>query len=58
MKIDQIAAIFNLLNVQNVGHQKVRNLVSKYNTTENIFSLTEQELCGVEGIDLKSAKAI
>jgi DNA processing protein len=58
MKIDQIASIFNLLNVPKVGPQKVRNLVSKYNTPANIFSLTEQELCGVEGIDLKSAKAI
>ena len=58
MKIDQIVAIFNLLNVPKVGPQKVRNLVSKFNIPENIFSLTEQELCSVEGIDKKSAKAI
>ncbi len=58
MKIDQIAAIFNLLNVPKVGPQKVRNLVSKFNIPENIFSLTEHELCRVEGIDQKSAKAI
>lgn len=58
MKIDQIAAIFNLLNVPKVGPQKVRNLVSKFNTPENIFSLTEHELCSVEGVDQKSAKAI
>jgi len=42
MKIDQIAEIFNLLNVPKVGPQKVLNLVLKYNTPENIFSLTEQ----------------
>lgn len=58
MKIDQIVAIFNLLNVPKVGPQKVRNLVSKFNTPVSIFSLTEQELCSVEGIDQKSAKAI
>ncbi len=58
MKIDQIAGIFNLLNVPKVGPQKVRNLVSKFNASESIFSLTEQELCSVEGIDQKSAKAI
>jgi DNA processing protein len=58
MKIDQIAAIFNLLNVPKVGPQKVRNLVSKFNTPESIFLLTEQALCSVEGIDQKSAKAI
>ncbi|MBU0528359.1 DNA-processing protein DprA [bacterium] len=58
MKIDQIVAIFNLLNVPKVGPQKVRNLVSKFNTPESIFSLSEQELCSVEGIDQKSAKAI
>ena len=58
MKIDQIIAIFNLLNVPKVGPQKVRNLVSKFNAPESIFSLTEQELCSVEGIDQKSAKSI
>ena len=58
MKIDQIAAIFNLLNVPKIGPQKVRNLVSKFNAPESIFSLTERELCCVEGIDQKSAKAI
>ncbi len=58
MKNDQIATIFNLLNVPKVGSQNVRNLVSKFNTPESIFSLTEQELCSVEGIDQKSAKAI
>lgn len=58
MKINQIAAIFNLLNVPKVGPQKVRNLVSKFSIPENIFSLTEQELCSVEGIDQKSAKSI
>ena len=51
MNIDQIVAIFNLLNVPKVGPQKVRNLVSKFNTPKSIFSLTEQELCSVEGID-------
>ncbi len=58
MKIDQLAAILNLLNVPKVGPQKVRNLVSKFNIPKSIFSLTEQELCGVEGIDFKSAKSI
>ena len=58
MKIDQIAAILNLLNVPKVGPQKVRNLVSKFNIPESIFSLTEYELCSVDGIDQKSAKAI
>ncbi|MEE9573516.1 MAG: DNA-processing protein DprA [Candidatus Neomarinimicrobiota bacterium] len=58
MKIDQLAAILNLLNVPKIDPQKVRNLVSKFNIPESIFSLTEQELCGVEGIDQKSAKAI
>jgi len=58
MKIDQIAAIFNLLNVPKVGPQKVRNLVSKFKVPESIFSLSELELCSVKGIDQKSAKAI
>lgn len=58
MKINQIAAILSLLNVPKVGPQKVRNLVSKYKTPENIFKLTEQELCSVEGIDQRSARAI
>ncbi len=58
MKFDQIVAILNLLNVPNIGPQKVRNLVSKFNASENIFDLSEKELCSVEGIDQKSAKAI
>lgn len=58
MKIEQIAAIFNLLNVPKIGVQKVRNLVSKINSPEKIFSLSEQELCSIEGIDQKSARAI
>ena len=58
MKIEQIAAIFNLLNVPKVGPQKVRNLVSKFKAPESIFSLSELEICTVEGIDQKSVKAI
>ena len=51
MKIKQIEAIFNLLNVPKVGPQKVRNLVSKFTVPESIFSFSEMELCSVEGID-------
>ena len=58
MKIDQIAAIINLLKVPKVGPQKVRNLVSKFNSPEIIFLLSERELCSIDGIDQKSAKAI
>ena len=58
MKIEQIAAIFNLLNVPKIGVQKVRNLVSKINSPEKIFTLSERELCRIEGIDQKSARAI
>ena len=58
MKADQISAIINLLNVPNIGLQKVRNLVSKFSAAESIFELSEQEICSVEGIDQKSAKTI
>ncbi len=55
MNIDQISAIINLLNVPKIGPQKVRNLDSKFNDPDSIFSLSEKELCSAEGIDLKSA---
>ena len=58
MNNNQITAIFNLLSVPKIGSQKVRNLVSKFTKANEIFSLSEQELCSVDGIDQKSAKAI
>ena len=57
MKNDQNATIFNLLNVPKVGSQNVQNLVSKFNTPESIFSLSELEFCGVEVIVPKICKS-
>ena len=58
MKNDNIETVVNLLNIPKVGPHKVRNLVSKFKSPKSIFSLTEKELCSVEGIDRKSAKEI
>ena len=56
-KID-IASLINLLYVKRVGPQKVRSLVSAYRKPSEIFSLSTQEICLVEGVDLKTAQAI
>jgi len=58
MKYKQIVALLNLLNVSKIGSQKVRSLVSKFKDVEQVFSLSTSELCGVAGIDLKSAQVI
>jgi len=58
MKSNLIIALLNLLNVRKIGPQKIRNLTTKYNDIEQIFSLSITELCSVDGIDQKSAQAI
>lgn len=58
MENEQLIDIINLLNVPKIGPQKVLALFSKIQTEDNIFSLSEREICSVEGIDQKSVKAI
>jgi len=56
MNNSHFAAIFNILCVPKIGSQKVRSLVSKFTDANGIFSISEKELCSVDGIDQKSAK--
>jgi len=58
MKPTDIIAILNLLNIPRIGPQRVRNLISVFPDVADIFSLTKQQLCTVDGIDLKNAESI
>lgn len=58
MEIKRVENIVNLLNVPKIGPQKVLAIIAKFNNTADIFNLSEKELCSVDGVDQKSAKAI
>ena len=58
MDHNQLIQTVNLLNVPKIGPQKVLSLLSKFSNFDNLFSMSEKELCSAEGIDQKSAKAI
>ncbi len=48
----------NLLNVSGVGPQRVRSLLSRFKTPENIWAASLSDLCSVDGINRSSAQAI
>jgi DNA processing protein len=54
----EIIALINLLNVPQLGPHRVRLLLSVFGTAEKVFTLSREELCSVEGIDIKLANAI
>ena len=58
MNLNSIATLINLLNIKRVGPQKVRSLVSAHKNPSEVFSLSTHEICAVNGVDLKTARAI
>ena len=58
MNLNSIASLINLLNIKRVGPQKVRSLVSAHKNPAEVFSLSTREICAVNGVDLKTARAI
>ena len=58
MKTEQLAALMSLLHVPLVGAYKARNLVTTIHEIKDIFTLSETDLCRVDGIDVKTAEQI
>ena len=53
-----ICSLINLLEINGIGPQKVRALVSSYRKPSEILSLSTKEICEVEGVELKTARSI
>ena len=58
MNLNRIDSLISLLNINRVGPQKVRSLVSAHKNPAAVFSLSTREICAVNGVDLKTARAI
>jgi len=58
MNLNKIASLINLLNIKRVGPQKVRSLISAHKNSAEVFSLSIHEICAVNGVDFKTARAI
>lgn len=50
LSFDQLVDLYLLLSVERIGPAKIRSLLSKFRTFQNIFSASNQELQEVEGI--------
>ncbi len=58
MSRKNIITILNLLNVPKIGPKRVRALLLKHDILDSIFSLSEKDLCAIDGIDQRLAKTI
>ncbi len=58
LNLEQLTNLNLLLSVDGIGPGKIRNLLSKFRTTEKIFSADFQSLMEVDGISTHLAKRI
>lgn len=58
LSFDQLVDLYLLLSVERIGPAKIRSLLSKFRTFQNIFSASNQELQEVEGISKELSSRI
>ena len=58
MHNSEITQIINLLNVPNLGPQRVRNLLTHFENGDNVFHASKKELCRRSGVDIGLAEAV
>jgi len=52
------AGLLNLLNISGIGSMRLRSLIAKFKSTENIFKASQRELIIAAGVDQKTAQKI
>jgi len=57
MYID-IPDLINLAEISGLGPTRIRSLIAKFRSASQVFKAGKNELCGVEGIDVKIAESI
>ena len=58
LNFNKLTDLFLLLSVEGIGPGKIRNLLAKFRSTENILSADTQSLLGAEGISTNLARRI
>jgi len=58
LKLEQLTNLYTLLSAEGIGPGKVRNLLAKFRSTENILSADYHSLLKVEGISSSLANRI
>jgi len=58
LSLDQLTDLYSLLSVEGIGPGRIRNLLSKFNSTEKILSANYNSLIEVEGISGNLASRI
>ncbi len=58
LNLDQLTDLYSLLSVEGIGPGKIRNLLSKFRSTDKILSADLNNLLNVEGISTNLAQRI
>ncbi|GAB4291730.1 MAG: DNA-processing protein DprA [Ignavibacteriaceae bacterium] len=58
LNFDQLTDLISLLSVDRIGPAKIRSLLAKFKTTDNILNASLNELLAVEGISNQLAKRL
>ena len=58
LSFDQLTNLFLILSVEGIGPGKIRNLLEKFQSIENILGADEQSLINVIGININLARRI
>jgi DNA processing protein len=58
LNLDQLTDLYSLLSVEGIGPGKIRNLLSKFRSTDRILSADYNSLIEVEGISTNLARRI
>ncbi len=58
LNLDQLTDLYSLLSVEGIGPGKIRNLLSKFRSTNRILSANYNSLIEVEGISINLAHRI
>jgi DNA processing protein len=56
--MDEVNNLLCLNNVDGIGSQRIRRLINRFQSVENVFKSNVRDLCEVEGIDDKTAEKI
>ena len=58
LNLEQLTNLYTLLSIEGIGPGKIRSLLAKFRSTENILSAEKNSLLEVEGISTNLAGRI
>ena len=58
LNLEQLTNLYTLLSIEGIGPGKIRTLLAKFRSTENILSADKNSLLGVDGISTNLAGRI